>query len=416
VLGGPELAWIVDRLRRRLEVGLPLGSSLRLENPTPAQTAAFARLVGRYPKGRALVVGIEALATLLDEAGAGTLEEAVAAIGGPIVDRRAAASSDAAAWDAVFRPLARPRDPPAILAPAVVEAWRDDLRRSGLVRRSSGGDLARATLLVSQAAAIAARLPATASVGSGMLLAELASTVTGDAHALDSGEPLGALMMRLVTRLGDTDGTDRRAAWAAVGVELDPLSSSVLVLNVRARGIGPTPGVLAACADVGEPVRLTLRQLRALVAVDGRVYCCENPSVVAAAADRLGASSAPMICTDGQPKAATRALLRLCAGPVWYHGDFDWPGVRIANEVLATTGGVAWRMGPVDYRAAPKGTDLAGPVVPPAWSIELGEAMQEDGRAVHEEAVLEALLGDLARGGALPVAVGADAPDPISSR
>jgi uncharacterized protein (TIGR02679 family) len=123
-----------------------------------------------------------------------------------------------------------------------------------------------------------------------------------------------------------------------------------------------------------------------------------------------------MICTDGQPKAATRALLRLCAGPVWYHGDFDWPGVRIANEVLATTGGVAWRMGPVDYRAAPKGTDLAGPVVPPAWSIELGEAMQEDGRAVHEEAVLEALLGDLARGGALPVAVGADAPDPISSR
>jgi uncharacterized protein (TIGR02679 family) len=392
LLGGPDLAWIVDRLRRRLEAGQPLGTSVRLDSPTAAQTNAFACLFGGYPPGRALVVRVDALAALLDNAGAGTLVDAVTAIGGPIVDRRAASASEAVAWEAVFALLA---GPPA--AVAVGDAWREDLRQSGLVRRLSGGDLARAAVLVTHASAVAARLPAHSPRG-GVLLAELASAVTGDAHALDSGQPLGALVMRLVTRLGETDGTDRRASWAAIGVELDPLSSSVLVLNVRARGAGPTPDLLAACADVGEPVRLTLRQLRALVAVDGAVFCCENPSVVAAAADRLGPASAPLICTDGQPKAATRALLRLCTGPVRYHGDFDWPGVRIANEVLATPGGAPWRMGPADYLAAPKGADLQGAVVVPAWSSALGEAMRADGRAAHEEAVLEGLLGDLGRG------------------
>lgn len=392
LLGGPELAWIVDRLRRRLEAGLPLGTSLRLDHPTPAQTQAFARLVGSYPRGNALVVRVHELASLLEEAGAGTLEEAVESIGGPIIDRRAVALSDANAWDAVFAPLA---SGPASIASDVMDAWRDDLRQSGLLRRLSAGDIGRAGLLVDQAAAVAARLPPVGSAGTGLLLAELASTVTGDAHALDLGQPLGALVMRLVTRLGETDGTDRRGSWAAVGVELDPLSSSVLVLNVRARGVGPTPDLLAACAEFGEPVRLTLRQLRALVAVDGPVFCCENPSVVAAAADRLGAASAAIICTDGQPKAATRAILRMCVGPVRYHGDFDWPGVRIANEVLATTGGAPWRMDAADYCAAPKGADLQGQVVLPGWSPELAKAMQLDGRSVHEEAVLEGLLQDL---------------------
>lgn len=380
ILGKPELAWLVERLRRRLEAGQPLGASVRLADPTPAQTDAYARLFG-YPRGRALVVDIVALDTLLREAGAGTLEAALVVIGGPLVDRRALAERESAAWEAVLAPL------------APWEAWRDDLRQTGLLRRLAAGDPDRAALLAGQAAAIASRLPA-----AGLLLAELAGAVTGNAHALDPGEPLATLLLRHVPRLGGTDGSDRRAAWSAVGVELDPLSSSVLVLNVRARGAGPTPALLAACAEVGEPVRLTLRQLRALDAVDGRLFACENPSVVAAAADRLGVASAPLLCTEGQPRAATRALLRVCRGRVRYHGDFDWPGLRIANEVLALTGGEPWRMSADDYATAPKGAELAGAPVEPRWSAALAPAMRAAGCAVHEESVLNLLLEDLARG------------------
>jgi uncharacterized protein (TIGR02679 family) len=377
ILGRPELAWLVDRIRRRLEAGEPLGTSVRLADPSGAQTDAYARIFG-YPRGRALVVDLAALASILRDAGAGTLEEALVAVGGPLLDRRALAERDAAAWEDVLGPLSR------------WAAWREDLRQTGLVRRLGAGDLHRAADLVAQAAAVAARLPA-----GGVLLAELASSVTGNAHALDQGEPLAAVVLRHVHRLAGTDGTDRRLAWSAVGVELDPLSSSVLVLNVRASGSGPVPGLLAACADAGEPVRLTLRQLRAIEFVDGPLFACENPSIVAAAADRLGAASAPLLCTEGQPRSATRAFLRLCRGPVLYHGDFDWPGLRIANEVLTLTGGRPWRMATEDYAAALKGAALAGAPVDPCWSGTLGNAMREVGRSVHEEAVLDVLLADL---------------------
>jgi uncharacterized protein (TIGR02679 family) len=377
ILGKPELAWIVHRLRDRAEAGQPLGERVRLDRPTPVQTDAFARLFG-YPRGRALVLEVEALADLLRNAGAGTIEEMLVAIGGPLVQRRAATELEAARWEAVY---------------ALLSSWQDwvaDLRQTGLLRRAAGGDTALAGALVTQAAAVASRLPA-----KGILLSELASAVTGDAHALDPGAPLSALVLRHVTRLGGTDGTDRRAAWSAVGVDLDSVSSSVLVLNVRAEGTGPAPGVLAACAEAGEPARLTLRQVRSLTRVRGAVFVCENPSIVGAAADRLGAGCAPLVCTEGQPRAAARVLLRLCGGPVRYHGDFDWPGIRIANDVLALTGGTPWRMTPEDYDSAPKGNELSGAPVSPGWSEALGVRMGEVGRAVHEEAVLDELLGDL---------------------
>jgi hypothetical protein len=42
---------------------------------------------------------------------------------------------------------------------------------------------------------------------------------------------------------------------------------------------------------------------------------CENPAVVAAAADRLGDRCRPLVCTNGQPFGAARRLLTsLAAG------------------------------------------------------------------------------------------------------
>jgi uncharacterized protein (TIGR02679 family) len=69
------------------------------------------------------------------------------------------------------------------------------------------------------------------------------------------------------------------------------------------------------------------------------VRICENPVVVAAAADELGARCQPLVCVGGQPSAAGWRLLELLAAggaEFGHHGDFDWGGVRIG--VRSTTG------------------------------------------------------------------------------
>lgn len=57
----------------------------------------------------------------------------------------------------------------------------------------------------------------------------------------------------------------------------------------------------------GEPQRLTLRELAngaLLPLADEPLFVCENPSVVAAAADRLGSRCRPLVCTEGIPSTA----------------------------------------------------------------------------------------------------------------
>ena len=104
-----------------------------------------------------------------------------------------------------------------------------------------------------------------------------------------------------------------------------------------------------------------------------------------------------MICLEGRLKSAGRLLLRLARTrglETRYHGDFDWPGLQIANSVMGE-GALPWRMSAADYRAAPDGIATSGAPVEACWDRDLMEAMIERGQAVHEESLLDLLLADL---------------------
>ena len=121
--------------------------------------------------------------------------------------------------------------------------------------------------------------------------------------------------------------------------------------------------------------------------------------MVAAAADRLGAASAPLVCTEGQPRTAARVLpARLAAAGVRlaYHGDFDWGGIQIANAVMRRHGAIPWRFSSAAYRRARGGRPLRGEPTAASWDSRLQPAMVALGLAVHEEEVLDLLLKDLA--------------------
>jgi hypothetical protein len=99
----------------------------------------------------------------------------------------------------------------------------------------------------------------------------------------------------------------------------------------------------------------------------------------------------------GHGPAGRAATLRRRAA---YHGDFDWPGIAIANRLVSSVGVVPWLMSGPDYTSAADGSALVltGPAVDAGWDVRLRPCMQERGRAVHEEAVLPTLIQAMSTG------------------
>lgn len=401
VLESKPLERLLGRLVQRLDRGQPLVGMLTLQGPSDDEREAVDRLLGRPPsRGDSLAVNLDKLNAIIRHAGlAPGLREAVEAVYGKRTDQRRARRAEQTKWDEMWASArSRLADRPALLA------WVDSIRRDGTLRRLVAGKTEAGHAMLGMAIDVLQELPA-----EGRLLAELAACVCGDSHALDTGSPVSALVLRALACVRGEDTPvapkDRRDLWDRFGVACDDLSAPVLVLNLRIRGISCLARALSVHAEAGEPYRISTRQMLK----DGSevehgtetqtAYVCENVNVVAAAAQRYGPTCPPMVCIDGNPKTAARMLLdRLRNGGVClrYHGDFDWAGVAIANLVHKRHGAIPWRMTPEDYEAyASRGTSLAGQPIAAMWDSRLTEVMQRRQRAVHEELTIETLLGDL---------------------
>jgi uncharacterized protein (TIGR02679 family) len=277
------------------------------------------------------------------------------------------------------------------------------LQATGTVRRLARepDDAAR---LLAQCAAVVDALPREP-----MSLGRFAERTLGSAHALDEGLPLTGLVFGAARSLGsvpDGEGAAwRREVWASVGLLRDELSTTVLTVGLPGDPGSVTGGVLGTLTAAGEPAVLTLRQLTRdppVLPLRGvLVSVCENPVVVAEAADRLGAGVGPLVCTGGHPGAAAMALLRaaVAAGAsLRYHGDFDWGGLRIANVLFGRLPCTPWRYDTAAYRAAVeagRGRSLTGTPAEASWDAHLGTTMREIGRAVEEERVVDELVADI---------------------
>jgi len=125
---------------------------------------------------------------------------------------------------------------------------------------------------------------------------------------------------------------DRRALWDAAG---DTVATTVLTCGLRPND----DEWLNHRAEIGAETHLTFREVRRLAPLrlpPQTVYVCENPRVLEAILD--GGARAAVVCTMGNPTTVTLALLDAitASGEVQlaYHGDFDWPGIAIADRIL----------------------------------------------------------------------------------
>nr|WP_277605605.1 DUF2399 domain-containing protein [Glycomyces sp. L485] len=227
----------------------------------------------------------------------------------------------------------------------------------------------------------------------------LSERLLGDTKALASGRRR-TMLLRALAAWRDIDHPEDAEAerelleWG--GIVSDDIASQVLVLNVPVEG-----GVVGEWmrSAGGVPFRLTLQQLRIepFTVAAPVVRVVENPSILRAAADALGADCPPLVCTEGVPSAALYRLLEAADGTrVLWRADFDWTGVRIVRRGLERFGNAEpWRMSAADYRKGAPGIALRGKRTEAPWDQGLSDLMDTAGRAVMEESLLATLLGDL---------------------
>ncbi len=178
---------------------------------------------------------------------------------------------------------------------------------------------------------------------------------------------------------------ETRELWLADGVEVDPLSCTVLTLGLASAGETPLPRALRALR--GQAVILTYAQLRAQPLhwpASAAIFTCETPVVVRAAELALGTSCPPLICTGGWPNAAVLTLLddlHAAGAMIHHHGDEDHAGLKILEYLTERVWASPWRL------EAPAGPEPRNGRHGDAWPLP-----------IPEELVLGGLLEDLIRG------------------
>ncbi|WP_072389419.1 TIGR02679 family protein [Hyphomicrobium sp. CS1BSMeth3] len=403
LLGGDHLVSLRSRLRRHYERAKSDGplTRFRMSQISAQEYEILASLMGRPLRySSSIQVDLDVIDTALRRADvAPSLRLALERLDGPIVHFATARAEAQAHWSAVVQECQH----------SILRTHVQSPMGLGLLKRLARGDPEVARRLCDRADAVLHRLPV-----KGLARAQLAAETLGDAHALDDGQATATLVVAAWRQRDSTsdvddaaslDGTfsDERArdVWARAGVLVNELARPALYLNL------PTHDQTSWAQMWGEPTFASLRRLLRSApdwaVTGGNVYICENPNIVAIAADRLGAHCAPLVCTDGMPAAAQRTLLTLLAkagASLYYHGDFDWPGVRIANHMMLAYGARPWRFGSEDYTAALACAStqrhlLSGLSTTASWDASLAPVMEEHAVAIAEEAVAEVLLQDL---------------------
>ena len=280
--------------------------------------------------------------------------------------------------------------------PALTD-WVDAVRRAGLIE----GSVQRTRAELVKVLLVLRLLPA-----SGVPLPVFAESVLGDPHALDEDQRCSGLVLKALTAIYQAeppaDAQMRRGLWQQAGIADDELSSTVLAAGFRPAGEDPVSRVLRSCAEAGHAAALTLQQVRSgadQLDTPRSVWLVENPSVLALALARFGSRCPPMICTSGWPSSAGVMLLTTLSRrgtALYYHGDFDGEGLRIAANVMARTGAVPWRMSGDDYLAAVADGPSVGRITPAPWDQDLSAHLDRIGKTLSEERVASVLLDDLA--------------------
>lgn len=385
----PELRPVWESVRRRLErSGIDNRGRIRLPALSARSRHVLTSLTGRPVSS---TLALDALESGLARLGvAADLAEALSRLGEPVSQeparRRAArAEAEAARREARRRVGHWPEE----WAPR----WIEETIRAGLLAGMGPDESAQ---LVETVRRLLDALP-----GSGdppVSRVDLAARVAGSAHALDAGSRLTTATARALHHMFPDPEAD---PWEQAGIQPDLVSGAALTWGLRARPGTELAPLLSAGADLAIPLHVsqfTLRRHRLQPPAGTDVLVVENPRLVEAAAQRRVGH--PVVATNGQPSGAVWLLLdQLQEGGAGlrYHGDFDPAGLAIAARMYARRI-TPWRMDADEYRRAVEASAVALPASqhpsgPTPWEPALQEEFNRRRRVVHQELLLDRILG-----------------------
>jgi uncharacterized protein (TIGR02679 family) len=422
-----KLARIVDLARHAIwRNGGPRGRIV-LDNATVEEHEGIAALTGRPPRRGALRLNLADLDRWLNASFRCSLEATLTAYDGQPPRKRSNEQAQRAEeagqrrsqWEDFLAELAAQDDGQSAARRWLLEGRHGN---SWLIDRlvataDSSQDIKRQQIRLVVAAL--SKLP----LAEPRRLSTFANDLAGDPHALDPGREAGHLLvLALLDCFGADAGldldaagrltaADRRALYESVRLSVDTVSSTVAVYGLRS-----LLGSESARDSCSQLQVLTLRQILlspSARATHERVFAVENPSVFEDLLDTLETNDdcqarPTIVCTAGWPSLAAWRLLDLLvqggARQIFYSGDFDLAGLRIAAAVRRRYPGqfVAWHLAPDDYRAAE--TNAGNPIsaVEAAQLAGLGAEfpelvpiVQSNGRWAYQEALTPCLLADL---------------------
>jgi uncharacterized protein (TIGR02679 family) len=408
-LAGPGLQRLWEALRKRLESnGLKATGSLKPAGLNADERTAVSQLLGKAFTGTSVTVRLDELdARLRASAAQAGLVTTVQVLGPPLTDRRAAREDAQAQREHVWSSLSAALNASSLADEAWVHQWYDGLRRAGMPKGVTPEAAVHGFHQALRVLVLLLGPEKTTARGRG----EIATEATGSAHGLDDGTWLARSVQRGIALAHGAEfpenAAGRRALWRLAGVTPDEVSSTVLAYGLRPTGSSWRERALRDRTDHHAETHLTLRDLHALdltMPPGTLVRICENPRVLEAAAD--AACGQPLVCTSGSASTAVLTLLDALAATdcrFVYHGDFDWPGIALANRIMRRYDAAPWRLHAEDYERLAARTQargipqlpLSGTSVEADWDADLAPAMEALSIALHEEATLDLLVDDL---------------------
>ncbi|GCE30207.1 hypothetical protein KDA_56910 [Dictyobacter alpinus] len=281
-------------------------------------------------------------------------------------------------------------------------------------------------------------------------LALFAQRITGNPHYFDSNTAAGRIFFRALLDLTQRSEASNRAdaslenddltthrmgreiseqqqqrllVYYEAGLLLDTISSTVTVFNL-AYAEDHTGHADALVQYAGKRLlTLSLHQLldwRRLHATTKKIYLFENPQVFEEIVESLAPTNVSLfadhsppvptlICTSGWPSIAVIRLLSLLTASspdtnLYYSGDFDLQGLRIASHILTRYPGRSylWRFDPASYISALHmqaaeldASDIAALQTLPEIFTPLTTIMQERKQRAYQEGITQLLLMDI---------------------
>ncbi len=402
IFSAPGWARFISKLRQCRDGGKPFPAAITLRDSSDEERRHHARLLrlGAQSKAGDLRCDLEKITTALEAKGLGAdWEHIVALVYGAIPGDKLAARVAQQEWQ---RFITRAAELTASNPFPESSEWLDALRKDGTLKRLSMNDNG----LFDAAVNLLRSLPLTDE----QPLAHVAANYCGNSHALDSATTLSTVVLRGLAlrqkQMMPARSDERRELWAQFGVICDELSAPVLTFNLGISGQSPLCELVSISTANTQPIHLTSSILWSAdwsqIRSPRDVFVCENPTIISLAANQLGKNCPPLICGNGEPRASVRLLIRQLkkgGSRIWYHGDFDWPGVSIASRVFLELGAAPWLFDTSAYLQATQrqGRLLVGKSVATPWSPSLAETMTNKGCAFDEELLADILLSDLAK-------------------